>query len=196
MTLTLIRERSQVGMSEEFQRAHAVEPTEPSTFAKDRQQIEALAMAKVIEMEQGLGRFPRDVHEENRGYDIESSIPKTGGTLASQRPYPFASSAGMPCRRRSNRWYSAKTSNRRMACFGRSISTPFLGDSRHTGSARCTMREVYPASATLATRRMPPASCHLPAASRLLPPALCLLPPATACLTSFRLTANSYNRIT
>lgn len=64
-----------------FQRAQAVEPTEPSTFAKERQQIEALAMAKIVEMEQGLGRLPRDIHEENRGYDIESSIPRTGGLL-------------------------------------------------------------------------------------------------------------------
>jgi superfamily II DNA or RNA helicase len=64
-----------------LQRAQAVVPTEPSMFARDRQRIEALAMAKVMETERFLGRVPRDVHEENRGYDIESSIPGTGRLL-------------------------------------------------------------------------------------------------------------------
>jgi hypothetical protein len=38
-------------------------------------------MAKVMETEEALGRIPRDVHEENRGYDIESGIPGTGRLL-------------------------------------------------------------------------------------------------------------------
>src|SRR5574341_1531483 len=38
-------------------------------------------MAKVLETERALGRDPRDVHEENRGYDIESAIPGTGRLL-------------------------------------------------------------------------------------------------------------------
>jgi hypothetical protein len=38
-------------------------------------------MAEVMETEQALGRVPRDVHDENRGYDIESSIPGTGRLL-------------------------------------------------------------------------------------------------------------------
>ena len=64
-----------------LERAQAAEPTGAPTFAKDRQQIEALAMAKVMETEQALDRVPRDVHEENRGYDIESGIPGTGRLL-------------------------------------------------------------------------------------------------------------------
>jgi len=64
-----------------LQRAQAVEPTEPPTFAKNRQRIANLAMAKVMETERALGRVPRDVHEENRGYDIESSILGTGRLL-------------------------------------------------------------------------------------------------------------------
>ncbi len=57
------------------------QPGTPPTFAKDRQRIAELAMAKVMETERALGRNPRDVHEENRGYDIESSIPGTGRLL-------------------------------------------------------------------------------------------------------------------
>ena len=38
-------------------------------------------MAKLMETERALGREPRDVHEENRGYDIESSILGTGHLL-------------------------------------------------------------------------------------------------------------------
>lgn len=64
-----------------LQRAQAVKRAEPPTFAKDRERIADLAMAKVMETEKLLGRVPRDVHEENRGYDIESSIPGTGRLL-------------------------------------------------------------------------------------------------------------------
>ncbi|MFQ5802812.1 MAG: helicase-related protein [Candidatus Methylomirabilales bacterium] len=53
----------------------------PPTFAKDRDQIEALAMAAVLDTERRLGRDPQDVHKEKRGYDIESSIPGTGRLL-------------------------------------------------------------------------------------------------------------------
>ena len=53
----------------------------PPTFAKDRDHIEALATAAVMEAEGRVGREPRDVHKENRGYDIESSIPGTGRLL-------------------------------------------------------------------------------------------------------------------
>ena len=56
-------------------------PAPPRTFAKDRDRVAALAMAKIMETERVLGREPRDVHAENRGYDIESSIPRTGRLL-------------------------------------------------------------------------------------------------------------------
>jgi SNF2 family DNA or RNA helicase len=64
-----------------LQRFQEPAPAEPPTFAKDRELVAALAMAKVMETERALGREPRDVHEENRGYDIESSIPGTGRLL-------------------------------------------------------------------------------------------------------------------
>jgi superfamily II DNA or RNA helicase len=64
-----------------LQRFQEPVPAEPPTFAKDRELVAALAMAKVMETERALGREPRDVHEENRGYDIESSIPGTGRLL-------------------------------------------------------------------------------------------------------------------
>lgn len=57
------------------------EGAEPATFARDRDHVESLAMATVMEAERHLGRDPRDVHEENRGYDIESGIPGTGRLL-------------------------------------------------------------------------------------------------------------------
>jgi SNF2 family DNA or RNA helicase len=57
------------------------EQAEPATFAKDRDRVEQLAMAAVLAVECRLGRDPRDVHQENRGYDIESGIPGTGRLL-------------------------------------------------------------------------------------------------------------------
>ncbi len=47
-----------------------------STEARSR--IEQIAMNAVMGAEQSLGYVPRDVHTENYGYDIESSIPNTG----------------------------------------------------------------------------------------------------------------------
>ena len=64
-----------------LQRFQEPTPPTPPTFAKDRDRVAALAMAKAMETERALGRDPRDVHEENRGYDIESSIPGTGRLL-------------------------------------------------------------------------------------------------------------------
>jgi hypothetical protein len=47
-------------------------------LAENRAAIEALAMSAVMEAERTLGRDPKDVSAENRGYDIESRNPKTG----------------------------------------------------------------------------------------------------------------------
>ena len=47
-------------------------------FAQDTEHSELLAMQAVIDVERRLGYEPRDVSQENRGYDIESSIPGTG----------------------------------------------------------------------------------------------------------------------
>jgi hypothetical protein len=64
-----------------IERARGARKDAPPTFAKDRSRAEELGMAAVLETEKRLGREPRDVHEENRGYDIESSIPGTGRLL-------------------------------------------------------------------------------------------------------------------
>ena len=48
------------------------------TDALTRADVEAKAMAAVIECEQSRGYEPSDVSIENRGYDIESRDPKTG----------------------------------------------------------------------------------------------------------------------
>ena len=50
----------------------------PPTFAEDTERSELLAMGAVMKAERELGFEPRDVSEENRGYDIESSTPGTG----------------------------------------------------------------------------------------------------------------------
>ena len=46
--------------------------------ALSRAQVETKAMLAVMERERSLGREPRDVSAENRGYDIESREPETG----------------------------------------------------------------------------------------------------------------------
>jgi hypothetical protein len=43
--------------------------------SKERDEIERLAMETVIAAEMRLGRQPKDVHKENRGYDVESRDP-------------------------------------------------------------------------------------------------------------------------
>jgi superfamily II DNA or RNA helicase len=50
----------------------------PPEFARDTERSELLAMQAVMKAERSLGYVPRDVSPENRGYDIESSIPGTG----------------------------------------------------------------------------------------------------------------------
>lgn len=47
-------------------------------FARETARVARLAMESVIEAERSLGFEPRDVSQENRGYDIESRIPGTG----------------------------------------------------------------------------------------------------------------------
>lgn len=50
----------------------------PDTFARNTEEVEKMAMDAVMEAEKKLGYIPVDVHTENRGYDIESTIPGTG----------------------------------------------------------------------------------------------------------------------
>ena len=50
----------------------------PPMFAHDTERSEMLAMSAVMEAERHLGNVPKDVSEQNLGYDIESSIPNTG----------------------------------------------------------------------------------------------------------------------
>ena len=59
--------------------AKHVEPFAPPTdLAEGRAEVEQLAMEAVMATEKSLGREPRDVSAENRGYDVESRDPKTG----------------------------------------------------------------------------------------------------------------------
>jgi superfamily II DNA or RNA helicase len=53
----------------------------PALFARETKRVEEAAMAAVMAAERNLGHAPRDVHTENRGYDIESLItgPKSDG---------------------------------------------------------------------------------------------------------------------
>jgi len=50
----------------------------PPTFAIDTERSAQRAMEAAMDAERGLGHAPRDVSEQNLGYDIESSIPGTG----------------------------------------------------------------------------------------------------------------------
>lgn len=53
----------------------------PPNLAEERERIERLAMDAVLAAERRLGREPRDVSAENRGYDIESRDPTTGSLI-------------------------------------------------------------------------------------------------------------------
>jgi len=50
----------------------------PPEFAQDTEESERRAMQAVMEAERRLGFIPRDVSDQNLGYDIESAIPDTG----------------------------------------------------------------------------------------------------------------------
>ena len=54
------------------------QPAVPPTFAADTKESELRAVATVMDAERRLGFLPKDVSEEKRGYDLESSIPGTG----------------------------------------------------------------------------------------------------------------------
>jgi len=53
-------------------------PEIPEADALETKRVEKLAMDAVMETERRLGFVPKDIGAEQRGYDIESSIPGTG----------------------------------------------------------------------------------------------------------------------
>jgi hypothetical protein len=53
-------------------------PETPPDFALDTEESERRAMQAVMETERRLGFVPRDVSDENLGYDVESAIPDSG----------------------------------------------------------------------------------------------------------------------
>jgi superfamily II DNA or RNA helicase len=61
-----------------IQRLKAGQPVEVSTFGKDRDAVEQAAMDAVIAKERALGYEPRDVSDQNLGYDVESRVPGNG----------------------------------------------------------------------------------------------------------------------
>ncbi|MHB1423640.1 MAG: helicase-related protein [Gemmataceae bacterium] len=54
------------------------EDARPPVFAQDTEHSERLAMQAVMASERRLGYVPRDMSDQNLGYDIESAIPGTG----------------------------------------------------------------------------------------------------------------------
>lgn len=54
------------------------ENSEVPMFARNTERSERLSMQAVMQVEQELGNQPRDVSDENLGYDIESAVPDTG----------------------------------------------------------------------------------------------------------------------
>ena len=55
--------------------------TSVSVEVSDRERIDRLAMAAVMEAERGLGRMPSEMPHENPGYDIESKDPRDNRLL-------------------------------------------------------------------------------------------------------------------
>jgi len=51
---------------------------EPDLFARETKRVEQIAMQAVMELERSLNYSPRDVSQDNCGYDIESAVPDTG----------------------------------------------------------------------------------------------------------------------
>ncbi len=54
-------------------------PEEARPTAEARAEVERIAMEAVAAAERALGNEPKDVSKENRGYDIESRDPRSGG---------------------------------------------------------------------------------------------------------------------
>jgi superfamily II DNA or RNA helicase len=50
----------------------------PPAFAEETERSERLAMEAVLKAERRLGFVPRDVSDQNLGYDVEAAIPGTG----------------------------------------------------------------------------------------------------------------------
>jgi len=61
-----------------LQRLQGKRDTAAAPFARETKRVEQAAMAAVIATERSLGYDPRDVSQDNCGYDIESRIPGTG----------------------------------------------------------------------------------------------------------------------
>ena len=64
-----------IGLLRKFQGEAAAPPPD---FALNTEESERRAMQAVMDAERRLGFQPRDVSEQNLGYDVESSIPNTG----------------------------------------------------------------------------------------------------------------------
>ncbi|MBW2031570.1 MAG: DUF3883 domain-containing protein, partial [Deltaproteobacteria bacterium] len=50
----------------------------PGLFARETKRIEQMAIQAVMDLERSLNYRPRDVSQDNCGYDIESAIPDSG----------------------------------------------------------------------------------------------------------------------
>ncbi|MFP4134935.1 MAG: helicase-related protein [Halothece sp.] len=61
-----------------IQRLQAKRDAPPPSFARETQRVEQLAMEAVMKAETAFGYQPRDVSDQNCGYDIESLNPETG----------------------------------------------------------------------------------------------------------------------
>jgi superfamily II DNA or RNA helicase len=64
-----------VGLLDRLQPGQA---RQPPMYAANTKESELRAVATVMDAERGLGFQPKDVSDEKRGYDLESSIPGTG----------------------------------------------------------------------------------------------------------------------
>ncbi|MCP5487632.1 MAG: DUF3883 domain-containing protein [Verrucomicrobia bacterium] len=69
-----------VGYFDQQQDTHQARESRPM-YGRDNKASEELAMQAVMHYERDQGRSPRDVSQENRGYDIESADPDSGDLL-------------------------------------------------------------------------------------------------------------------
>jgi hypothetical protein len=54
---------------------------EPSTYAKNTERVDRLAVAAVVAAEHELGRRPKEMPHNNKGYDIQSRLNDLGELL-------------------------------------------------------------------------------------------------------------------
>jgi SNF2 family DNA or RNA helicase len=64
-----------------MERLRGQRPHEPSTYARETERVERLAVDAVMAAERALGRHPKEMPRNNKGYDIQSRLNSLGELL-------------------------------------------------------------------------------------------------------------------